>query len=64
MDFLQDRYYASLENAKKLDVQTYLFPTKPGPGAQVFSASAPQMDKSDRTFASDLAADQPCVIEK
>ena len=63
MDFLQGRYYASLENAKKLDVQTYLFPTKPGPGAQVFSASA-LMEKSDGTFAAGLVADQPSVIEK
>ena len=63
MEFLQSHYYASVENAKKLDVHSYLFPTKPGPGAQVFSASA-LMEKSDGTFAAGLVADQPSVIEK
>ena len=37
MEFLQSNYYASVEKAKQREVRTYLFPTKPGPGAQVFS---------------------------
>ena len=39
MEFLQSRYYSSLEKAKQREVKSYLFPTKPGPGAQVFSVA-------------------------
>ena len=38
IEFLQSRYYTGLEKAKELDMKSYLFPTKPGPGAQVFAA--------------------------
>jgi len=38
IEFLQSRYYTGLEKAKELDINSYLFPTKPGPGAQVFTA--------------------------
>jgi len=38
MEFLKSHYYKDVQKAKELDVKSYLFQTKPGPGAQVFAA--------------------------
>lgn len=40
MQHLLKNYYSGLESVQGQDSQTYLFPTKPGPGAQVFYVQA------------------------